>query len=1147
MTNLRFIYGRAGSGKTRFCLKQIKEQLEAGEGHPLVLLVPEQYTFQAERDLINVLGTGGILQIEVLSFRRLAFRIFNQAGGITYPHIHSAGKCMLLHRILDRHKTDWQVFAKAADRQGFVNTIANLITEFKRYAVTPGKLREAAQGLPENDLLKEKLDELSIVYAEYEETIARRYRDTDDDLSLAAQMLDSCDLYSGAEIWIDGFSGFTPQEYKVLAELAKKAGRINIALCTDSLEDSADGTDVFSAVKRVYQRFKNLAEETGLILDAPVHLDGQPLPRFAGSPELSHLERYLYAFPYRTHPDKTLGLSLYAALNPFAEIEATAAEIVSLCRDQGMRYRDIAVVTPSLAAYERLIQVVFAAYDIPYFLDRKLEITNHPLARLILAMLDIFNEQWSYEAVFRYLKTGLTGIDRERIYRLENYVLACGIRGNRWTKDEAWQMSPDFLPDEKDTDKYRQTLAEINAIRKEITGPLLEFRARTKGRKTASAICTALYDFLCTLAVPARIERMVERFRQNGQLDLANEYGQVWNIMMDVLDQTVEVMGEESFGLQRFTDILKIGLAEYQVGLIPASLDQVLVGSVERSRSHEIKALFILGANDGVFPSAILEEGILSDQDRKALAAAGIELAGDTRTQAFDEQYLIYRTLTTPQNYLRLSWPIADQEGKSLRPSIIVSRLRKLFPAIKESSGISQALAVEEEIKRLAGKATSFQQMITALRRRADRQEIHPVWEKIYRWYAAQAEWQPKCEAMRAAFAYRNTAEPVSAGKVLALYGNPAYAGVSRLEKYSSCPFAYFVQYGLGARERKIYRLTPPDVGTFLHAVIEKFSHYVAEQNISWRAFDREWCAQKVAEIIEEMLEKMQGSGLAASKRYKALLIRLQRVVSRAVWLIAEHIRRSSFEPVGYEVGFGQGEKFPPIRLELAEGRQINLVGRIDRVDALKTEEGAYLRIIDYKSGAKDFKLADVYYGLQIQLLTYLDALAGQDEFAPESTSLPGGVLYFRIDDPLVRANGKMTEEQIEQAIMKQLRMKGLLLADVKLIREMDKTIDGSSLIIPARINKGDVLGRSSAASLEQFHLLKKYVKKLLTGIGEEIMRGNVAIQPYKKKKETSCRYCSYGAVCQFDPIMQDNHYKLLADHKDETVWELLSSEGGEA
>ncbi len=522
-------------------------------------------------------------------------------------------------------------------------------------------------------------------------------------------------------------------------------------------------------------------------------------------------------------------------------------------------------------------------------------------------------------------------------------------------------------------------------------------------------------------------------------------------------------------------------------------------------------------------------------------------MAGDTRTQAFDEQYLIYRTLTTPQNYLRLSWPIADQEGKSLRPSIIVSRLRKLFPAIKESSGISQALAVEEEIKRLAGKATSFQQMITALRRRADRQEIHPVWEKIYRWYAAQAEWQPKCEAMRAAFAYRNTAEPVSAGKVLALYGNPAYAGVSRLEKYSSCPFAYFVQYGLGARERKIYRLTPPDVGTFLHAVIEKFSHYVAEQNISWRAFDREWCAQKVAEIIEEMLEKMQGSGLAASKRYKALLIRLQRVVSRAVWLIAEHIRRSSFEPGGYEVGFGQGEKFPPIRLELAEGRQINLVGRIDRVDALKTEEGAYLRIIDYKSGAKDCKLADVYYGLQIQLLTYLDALAGQDEFAPESTSLPGGVLYFRIDDPLVRANGKMTEEQIEQAIMKQLRMKGLLLADVKLIREMDKTIDGSSLIIPARINKGDVLGRSSAASLEQFHLLKKYVKKLLTGIGEEIMRGNVAIQPYKKKKETSCRYCSYGAVCQVDPIMPDNHYKLLADHKDETVWELLSSEGGDA
>jgi ATP-dependent helicase/nuclease subunit B len=329
-----------------------------------------------------------------------------------------------------------------------------------------------------------------------------------------------------------------------------------------------------------------------------------------------------------------------------------------------------------------------------------------------------------------------------------------------------------------------------------------------------------------------------------------------------------------------------------------------------------------------------------------------------------------------------------------------------------------------------------------------------------------------------------------------------------------------------------------------MHAVIEKFSQDVAEQNISWRGFDRKWCGEKVSLIVDEMLESMQGSGLSASKRYTALTVRLKRVISRAVWLIAEHIRRSNFEPLGYELGFGEGEDFPPIVIELESGEKINLIGRIDRVDALKTEEGTYLRIIDYKSGSKDFKLADVYYGLQVQLLTYLNALQENSGLGIEAPVLPGGILYFRIDDPLIRGNGKVTEEEIEQAIMKELRMKGLLLADVKLIREMDKEIDGSSLIIPARINKGDVLGKSSAASLEQFLILRKYVNKLLKGLCEEIFKGNVGIQPYKKKQLTSCKYCKFSAVCQFDATRKENSYRLLADQKDETVWNLLASEG---
>ncbi|CDG36536.1 ATP-dependent helicase/deoxyribonuclease subunit B [Acetivibrio thermocellus BC1] len=1142
--SLRFIYGRAGSGKTRFCLEEIKSRITSKATHPLVLLVPEQFTFQAERDLISVLGTGGILKTEVLSFSRIAYRTFNEAGGITYPHIHSAGKCMILYRILDKMKGSFRVFSKTADRQGFVNTLSTLITEFKKYNVTPEDLEKVSKELEEDNPVKEKLMELTAIYDLFEKTIAERYRDPDDDLTLAAKKLGSIPLYDGAEIWIDGFTGFTPQEYQIIGQLMKKAQRVNISFCTDCLDGDLNDTDIFSSIKTAYRKLVKMAKENGIPVEPSVVLNSKPLFRFSQSPELSHLEQYLYAYPYKTYNEKTKDISLFSSVNIFAEVEACARDIVRLCRDRGMRYREIAVVTGNLDGYEKLIEAVFSEYGIPCFIDRKVDIVNHPLVRLIMSMLDIFIENWSYEAVFRYLKTGLTGIDRESIDRLENYVLACGIRGSCWTETEEWKMVPELIPNEKSLEEAKELLEDVNRIRAQVVAPLMEFRKKTKGRKKASDFCASLYDFLCTLGIPEKIEDAIEKFRESGNLNLANEYSQVWNAVMEVFDHTVEVMGDETFGIEKFARILEIGFGECKIGLIPASLDQVLVGSLERSRSHEIKALYILGANDGVFPPAVMEEGILSDQDRAVLNNAGIELASDTRTQAFDGQYLIYRALTTAGNYLRISWSIADHEGRTLRPSLVAFRLRKLFLNITETSNILPSGSLEEEMELLSGNSPAFKSMVSALRQKADGKEIKPVWQEAYRWFAVQDEWRGKCEALRAAFQYKNLAQPVSREKIAALYGEPAVSSVSRLEKYTACPFAFYVQYGLGAKERQIYSLRPPDVGTFMHAVIEKFSRMVAKRNVSWRDLDRDWCSEKVSEIVDEMLEKMQGSGIAASRRYTALTLRLKRVVARAVWLIAEHIRRSSFEPVAYEVGFGENGKYPPIVIELDSGEKIHLTGRIDRVDALKTEDGTYLRIVDYKSGGKDFKLSDVFYGLQIQLITYLDALWESGEADENNPVLPGGVLYFKIDDPIIRGNGRMTEEEIEKAIMKQLRMKGLLLADVKLIREMDKDIEGSSMIIPATVNKDGSLGKNtSAATMEQFKLLRKYVRKLLKNLCEEIMKGNVSINPYKKKGTTSCKYCSFLPVCQFDTTMKENTFKLLYDKKDDEIWSLMAQE----
>ncbi|HHV28420.1 helicase-exonuclease AddAB subunit AddB [Acetivibrio mesophilus] len=1142
--SLRFIYGRAGSGKTRFCLDEIKSRITAKATHPLVLLVPEQFTFQAERDLISVLGTGGILKTEVLSFRRIAYRTFNEAGGITYPHIHSAGKCMILYRILDKMKDSFRVFSKAADRQGFVNTLSTLITEFKKYNVTLEDLENVSRELEEDNPVREKLMELTQIFDLFEKTIAERYRDPDDDLTLASKKLDSTSLYDGAEIWIDGFTGFTPQEYEIIGQLMKKAQRVNVSFCTDCLDGDLSDTDIFLSIKTAYRKLVKISKENGIPVEPSVILINKPLFRFSKSPELSHLEQYLYAYPYKTYNEKTKDISLFSSVNIFSEIEACARDIISLCRDRGIRYREIAVVTGNLDGYEKLIEAIFAEHGIPCFVDRKVDIVNHPLVRLIMSMLDIFIENWSYEAVFRYLKTGLTGIDQGSIDRLENYVLACGIRGSRWTEEKEWKMVPELIPNEKSREEARDLLQDINRIRAQVLAPLMEFRKKTRGRKKASDFCASLYDFLCTLGIPERIEDSIENFRKSGNLSLANEYSQVWNIVMEVFDHTVEVMGDETFGIERFANILEIGFGEYKIGLIPASLDQVLVGSIERSRSHEIKALYILGANDGVFPPAVIEEGILSDQDRAVLNNAGIELASDTRTQAFDGQHLVYRALTTAGNYLRISWSIADHEGRTLRPSLVISRIRKLFAAITETSNILSSNSVSQEMELLSCSTPAFKSMVSALRQKADGKEIKPFWQEAYRWFAAQDEWKQKCQAVRLAFQYKNLARPISRDKIAALYGEPAVSSVSRLEKYTACPFAFYVQYGLGARERQVYSLRPPDVGTFMHAVIERFSRIVSKGDISWRNFDRQWCSEMVSEIVDEMLKKMQGSGVAASRRYTALTVRLKRVVTRAVWLIAEHIRRSSFDPVAYEVGFGENRKYPPIIIELDSGEKICLTGRIDRVDALKTEDGTYLRIVDYKSGSKDFRLSDVFYGLQIQLITYLDAIWENDDIDADRPTLPGGMLYFKIDDPIVKGNGRMTEEEIEKAIMKQLKMRGLLLADVKLIKQMDKSIEGTSVIIPATVNKDGELGKnSSAATIEQFKLLRKYVRKLLKDLCSEMMEGNVSINPYKKKGTTSCKYCSFLPVCQFDTTNKENSFKFLNDKKDDEVWSLMAQE----
>lgn len=1138
---LRIIYGRAGCGKSTFCLNEIKANLESGQAHRHIIIVPEQFSYQAEKRLIKALGASGINGVEVLSFGRLSHRVLAEVGGIVRKHINAAGKSILVYSIMEGLKEQLRVFGKAAGQRGFINTLCSTFSEFKRYNITP----EAVAALDMSDMgqqLKDKLYDIGLIYEAFEKRLHDKYIDSEDDISLLADKLMQSRLFDGCEIWLDEFSGFTPQEYVVIGKLMLKAVRVNVTLCTDILADgmALEEADAFLPAKAAAAKLKKIAADTGTEVELPVALKCGGVKY---NNELAFLEANLYTYYHSAYKENTQYLSIYEAPNMYEEVESTARDILKKCREDGLRYRDIAVLTGDLALYEKVIRVIFSEYGIPCFIDRKKDITGHPMVLLVLSALEILTSNWHYEAVFRYLKTGLTGIPDQELDLLENYVLANGIKGSSWTKEEDWNSTLGYNTTKPGVGPYVvEMLERVNTARRAAAAPLQRLYGKIKGKCSGKEFCTALYEFLDELGIPERLEGLVQHFTELGELDKAQEYSQVWNMLLELLDQVVEAMGDVKAKAETFLEILSVGFGEYNIGLIPPALEQVLVGSLERSKSHDVKAIYILGANDGLFPVPFKQEGILSDRDREVMAGLGMELAPDTRGRTFEQQYLVYTALTAPSEYLRLSFCAADRDGRALRPSMIISRLKRLFPNISFKSGMTAGSAGSSAEAYISAPVPTFNGLVAAMRQSYEGRYTDPLWRIVAEWYSNRKEWQDKYARAAAGFNYTNQVEYIRQDRVRKLYGNTIHTSVSRLERYASCPFSYYVEYGLNAKERRIMKMNAPDMGSFMHNVIDRFSKVVAQGNIGWRKLEKDWCAEQVALIVDELVQDIAGSVFLSSSRYKYLADRLKRVLTRAVWLIAEHIKRSSFEPVGYELGFGEGEKLPPITLELPGGGTMVLTGRIDRLDCLETAEGKYFRIVDYKSGSKQFKLADVYYGLQLQLITYLDAAGGSLKQEDGKPVLPAGVLYFRLDDPIVLGGRGASEEEIEKAIMKELKMKGLLLADVRIIKEMDTGMDGDSLIIPARINKGGELGRSSAATAEQFELAKRHVKKLLIRLGEEMLKGDISISPYRRKRMTACAYCGYLSICQFDTSLEGNSYRNLYDKKDEEVWELLGS-----
>ncbi|WP_019121297.1 helicase-exonuclease AddAB subunit AddB [Brevibacillus massiliensis] len=1144
---VRFILGRAGTGKTTEIMQQITERMkQQRDGTPLIYLVPEQATFQVERRLAAMPGLGGLIRAQVLSFRRLAYRILQEAGGMAKLPIDELGKQMVLRMLLEKHGEHLQLFHRAAQKPGFAEQLARMISECKRYGVTPEMLAEREW---KNSTLSQKMGDLSLLMREYDRYMDGVYYDTDDMLGRVAEKIAASEYLREAEIWLDGFSGFTKQEYLLIGQLMRCAREVTIALCLDPAEreQPVDPLHVFYPTQDTYQRLLELAREASVEVGQPILLE--QAHRFAASPQLAHLERTYFSLQPPGHApaaSREGEVELVTAVNRRAEVQALALRILALVRDQGYRWRELGVLLRDIGIYADEIASVFTDYEIPFFLDQKRSVLHHPLIELVRSALEVVTKKWGYEAVFRCLKTDLiappgaeSAADaRSEVDLLENYVLAYGIYGSQWSSEQPWSFHS-----ERET-----AFAGIDSIRRRYAQPLLAFERAVKQAEgeNVRAMTAALYQFVADLQVEDKLAEWQGQAEAAGDLEAAREHAQVWNQFVDLLDQVVEAMGQLKLDLVTYSRILDSGLESIRLGLVPPSLDQVVIGQMERSRHANVKVLFLLGVNEGIIPQRPSEEGILDEAEREQAAETGIELAPGARERLMAEQYLLYRALTRPSERLWASCALADDEGKALLPSSAFQRIRQALPDVTIRLFTNQPSGLASSDADLVGRPRQlFSHLLSLLRQMKQGTPLTPFWWEVYDWFARRGKPESEEHRQVAGLMYDNQVRKLPPELSRDLYGKSLRMSVSRLERFQACPFSHFASHGLRLAERQLYKLERFDVGELFHASLKRAVEEMNERGLDWGKLSERDSFTLASDVVDELVPKTRSSILSRTARYRFVTGTLKRAVGRALAVLGEHARRSRFVPVGLEVAFGPGGELPGLALELENGVTLQLIGRIDRVDQSAEAGQRYLRVIDYKSGPKSLSLSDVWNGLNLQLLVYLDVVAANaKEWLGEECEV-GGVFYYQVADPFISAKRMLSPEEAAKQRAGKLKMKGLMRADRELVRLMDDQLEsGWSDLLPVGLkNDGTFRSQSAVATAEEFAGLQRHVRNTVKQLSQRMVEGEIAIAPYVQGTFSACQMCAYKPVCQFDPLHEGNRQRMIGKLPNREVMQLIMQE----
>jgi len=1114
--SFRIIYGRAGTGKSEYCYREIAQKIK--KENKILIITPEQFSFTAEKKLMDAIDTQAVFNAEVVTLSRMAYRVISEIGGKNETNLSKCGKAMLIYSILSNNKNELKFLGKTDENVDMLDTA---ITEFKKHGISVEQLKQEIEN-QEDIYLKNKLQDLNVVYSGFEEQLAGKYIDETDLLTILAENIDKTDMFKDAVIYIDEFAGFTSQEYHIIKKLIQIAKQVTITICTDGLHEIKNpDTDIFYSNEVTVTKLLEVAQNCDVKIE---EIKLEETYRFKNS-ELKHLEKNLYENKPQKYNSQIKNIQLFLAKNQYSEIEEVARNVLKLVRDEGYRYRDISIITKNIATYSSLARAIFDKYDIPIFIDENRDLNQNVVIQYILAILEIFIKNWSYEAVFNYIKTGFSNIEEDDIFKLEKYCLKWGIKQNKWKKEFSYGNY-----EEKD----KADIERLEQIRKDLVTPLMNLKYKIDENKTVEGISKAIYEFLVEQQIYEKVQIKIQELNEIGQIDLANEYESSIQTIIEILDEIVLVFKDDKITIDKYNQILKIGFKNSSLTKIPGTQDQVIMGDVDRSRSHKVKAIFIIGLNDGEFPSVRKDEGFLNDADREVLKQNGIELAKGTIDKLYEDSFNIYKAFTTAEEKLYLLYSSSDMQGKALRPSMLINKIKKIYPMLQEQSDVI------ERRSEILNKKTTYEELIVNLSKLKEQDSIEKLWYYIYDYYQKNSEWNEKLKQSLKGLEYTNIPDKIDQNNIDRLYGNTLITSISKLERYRSCPFSYYLQYGLKIKPQEELKIQTLNTGTFIHEVIDEFFGTVREVGIKLEEITEEQLSEIINKIIDSKLGQNKNYIFTSTAKYRALVIRLKKIIKKALKYIIGTIVQSRFKVLGTEVEFGEKGKYKPIRLTLEDGKRIEIIGKIDRIDTAQGEDGKYLRIIDYKSSAKNIDLNEVYAGLQIQLLTYLDAACKEEDL------MPAGVLYFSMLEQMIKSDKRLEQEEIEDKIRANFKMKGLILADVKVVKLHDKNLqNGNSALVPAYIGKDGELSekKTSGVTAEQFKDLQKYMYTIIKQISKEILGGNIDLKPYYKDKKTPCKYCDYKSICSFNMGGCENSYNYIDKKSKEEILSKLSKE----